>query len=182
VLSITLERAAAWAGIIGVLIAALALWLYLVHRRRGRIEAAEQLAREELAAKAERQRLLEETPATFSAKAWPPYGGPGRPERAPLAVRVHRASAWIHEVRFSYGARDRGVRSAADGLRCVPWAGDLPVQLQPEGRELQLDWPGPPMVEPEAISWELDIVWSAERHGPTTTVIVPGGDTNWQQA
>jgi hypothetical protein len=38
------------------------------------------------------------------------------------------------------------------------------------------------MVEPEPISWELDVVWSTEHDGPTADVIVPGGETNWRHA
>jgi len=38
------------------------------------------------------------------------------------------------------------------------------------------------MVNPEPISWELDVVWSIERDGLTAKVIVPGGETDWRHA
>jgi hypothetical protein len=58
----------------------------------------------------------------------------------------------------------------------------MPVRLQPGDRELQLDWPGPWLVEPEPISWELDVVCGVERNGPAATATVSAGDTNWQHA
>lgn len=58
----------------------------------------------------------------------------------------------------------------------------MPVRLHPQDGDLELDWPAPRMVEPEPISWELDVVWSIERDGLTAKVIVPGGETDWRHA
>jgi hypothetical protein len=85
------------------------------------------------------------------------------------------------EVRLSFGSRERGPRSAAEDMHCHPWNSELPVRLH-EGRDLLLDWPAPRMVEPEPISWELDVVWSVQRDGVRASTVVQGGDTEWQRA
>jgi hypothetical protein len=178
--TITVELPAEWGTIFGAALAFLALDLYLIGRWRRQI-TAQRTAKQLAAAEEERGRALEAAGVTFTAKAWPPYGSPHRPEQAPLVVAVHGGPAWVHEVRLSLGSRDRGPRSAATDIPCLPWSGDMPVRLH-QDRDLPLDWPAPPMVEPEPISWELDVVWSTEHDGPTAEVIVPGGETNWRHA
>jgi hypothetical protein len=107
VLSVTLDRAIAWAGIAGAAIAALALALHVLHRRRER-GRAQRASRRNAAADTERRGLLAAAPAIFSAKAWPPFGAPGRPKQVPLALWVHGSPVWIREVRLSFGRRDSG--------------------------------------------------------------------------
>ena len=178
---VTLELPLAAAAVIGTALIVLGIDLLLIRRWRHQIGRA-RTERERLAADQEQRAVLAALPVTFTARAWPPYGSPDQPKRAPLELEVDGASVWIHEVRLSFGSLDRGPRSAVEGMQCTRWRGDLPIQLQPGGRELQLDWPLPRMVEPEPISWELDVDWSVERRGPTMTSVVPGGDTNWQEA
>ena len=91
------------------------------------------------------------------------------------------APLYGHEVRLSFGSRERGPRSAAEDMHCQSWNSELPVRLH-EGRDLLLDWPAPRMVEPEPISWELDVVWSVQRDGVRASTVVQGGDTEWQRA
>lgn len=167
-------------AIIGTAIVAVVLGALLLRGRRGRIERA-RTAEAAAAAERERRRALEESGVTFSAHAWVPFGSPDEPDEAPLILEVHGALAWVHDVRLSFGSRDRGPRSAVADMPCKPWDGRVPARLHPEG-DLKLDWPGPRLLEPEPISWELEVVWSVEPDGPVARSIVPGGNTDWRRA
>jgi hypothetical protein len=167
-------------AVLGTAVAALGLDAFLIHRWRKEIARARRVNAAELAEQ-ERRQSLDTSGVTFSAKAWIPYGAPDEPEDAPLSLEVHGATAWVHEVRLSFGSRERGPRSAVADMHCKPWNGRIPTRLRP-GHDLKLDWPVPRMVEPEPISWELDVVWSVEPGGPTSTALVPGGETEWRYA
>jgi hypothetical protein len=187
VTAVTLLDWAAWATIAALVAGFVFFIISQAQRHRDRTqrvaERTEQQGREDAAAQAEQQQVLDSTRLAFTAEARPPAGNSGRPPVAPLYLYAHGDKpVWIHDVRLTWGERQEGAEPEQAGLMCAPWDGDkMPVPLQPDNRGLPLDWPAMRPPVPQPISWELEVTWSAERPGPTATTTVRGGSTNWQQ-
>ena len=172
-------------GVVVPLVLALVGGAYKLGTRRNdrRDRHADRLAEVE-AERLRQEATLDATHVSFGRLARAPYGsGTGRPAQAAVEIEPHDAGVWIHGVRLSWRYRTDPEDSwRLERAPCAPFDADeeFPAAV-PEGEPFGLTWPGSPLPEQQAITWELEIEWGVSRTGGTRVAKSGEGSTSWQE-